>query len=127
MYMQADRMASQGDSKATDKYKAALENYIKSLDIRPSDKDAKWNVQLTQKRIKQVQQQQNDKNSKNDKNVEPSEFAKKMKAKADEEVAKRNYKGAAQIMDDLMHKDQTAVPFGDYIKRLGDVNQINGK
>jgi Ca-activated chloride channel homolog len=59
-YMQADRMAAQGDNKATDKYKAALENYIKSLDIRPSDKDAKWNVQLLQKKMKQMQQQQQD-------------------------------------------------------------------
>jgi Ca-activated chloride channel homolog len=67
-YMQADRMASQGDNKAMDKYKAALENYIKSLDIRPSDKDAKWNVQLTQKKMKQMQQQQqNNKDNKQNK------------------------------------------------------------
>ena len=70
-YMQADRMASQGDNKAMDKYKAALENYIKSLDARPSDKDAKWNVQLVQKKIKQMQQQQQQqqqqKNKKDDK------------------------------------------------------------
>jgi tetratricopeptide (TPR) repeat protein len=126
-YMQADRMASQGDNKSMEKYKAALENYIKSLDVRPSDKDAKWNVQLVQKKIKQMQQQQNNKDNKNDKNVGPSEYARKMKAKADEEVAKRNYKGAGQIMDDLMRKDQTAAAFGDYIKRLGDVNQIYSK
>lgn len=67
-YMQADRMASQGDNKAMDKYKAALENYIKSLDSRPSDKDAQWNVQLVQKKIKQMQQQQQQqKNKKDDK------------------------------------------------------------
>ena len=67
-YMQADRMASQGDNKAMDKYKAALENYIKSLDIQPSDKDAKWNVQLTQKKMKQLQQQQqNNKDNKQNK------------------------------------------------------------
>jgi Ca-activated chloride channel family protein len=64
-YMKADRMASQGDNKAMDKYKAALEDYIKSLDIRPSDKDAKWNVQLVQKKMKQMQQQQQQNNKDN--------------------------------------------------------------
>jgi Ca-activated chloride channel family protein len=67
-YMQADRMASQGDNKAMDTYKAALENYIKSLDIRPSDKDTKWNVQLTQKKMKQMQQQQQQNNKDNKQN-----------------------------------------------------------
>jgi Ca-activated chloride channel homolog len=85
MYMQADRMAGQGDTKAMDKYKAALENYIKALDIKPSDKDAKWNVQLVQKKIKQLQQQQNQQqNDKDKKNQDKQDQKNQDKNKQDQ-------------------------------------------
>ena len=57
-FMEGDRLGAQNGQQAMEKYKAALENYIKSLDVRPSDRDAKWNVQLAQKKIKQMEQQQ---------------------------------------------------------------------
>lgn len=56
--MQGDQLAQSGDQKAMDKYKAARDSYIKSLDLRQSDRDAKWNLQLTQMKIKQLEQQQ---------------------------------------------------------------------
>jgi|WetSurMetagenome_2_1015567.scaffolds.fasta_scaffold00008_149 Ca-activated chloride channel homolog len=70
-FMEGERMSAQNGQQAMEKYKAALENYIKALDLRPSDKDAKWNVQLAQKKIRQMeqrqQQQQNDKDDKQNK------------------------------------------------------------
>jgi Ca-activated chloride channel family protein len=57
-FMEAERLDAQNGQQAMEKYKAALENYIKSLDVRPADRDAKWNVQLAQKKIKQMEQQQ---------------------------------------------------------------------
>jgi Ca-activated chloride channel homolog len=66
-YMQGERLSAQGKQEAMDTYKGALENYIKSLDLRPRDKDAKWNLQLTAAKIKEMQNQQNRQN-KNDKN-----------------------------------------------------------
>jgi Ca-activated chloride channel family protein len=76
-YMQADQMAAKGDNKAMDKYKAALENYIKSLDIKPSDKDSKWNVQLVQKKIKEMKQQQQQQNNKDNKQDKDNKDQKK--------------------------------------------------
>ncbi len=68
-YMQGEKLAAQGKQEAMDKYKAALGNYIKSLDIRPQDRDAKWNLQLASARIKEQQNQQNqNQQNKNDKN-----------------------------------------------------------
>ena len=57
-FMEGERLGAQNGQQAMEKYKAALENYIKSLDVRPADRDAKWNVQLAQKKIKQMEQQQ---------------------------------------------------------------------
>jgi flagellar biosynthesis GTPase FlhF len=58
LYMQGEQLSAQNNQQAMDKYKGALESYIKSLDAQPSDRDAKRNVQLVQKKIKQMQQQQ---------------------------------------------------------------------
>jgi Ca-activated chloride channel family protein len=67
-YKLGEELSSQGKQEAMEKYKEALENYIKSLDIKPSDRDAKWNLQLASARIKQMQNQQNKQQNKNDKN-----------------------------------------------------------
>ena len=64
-------MLMQGGGKGADeKYTSALQNYIAALDLRPDDKDAKWNIELTQRRIKLQQQQQKNQQdqNKNDKN-----------------------------------------------------------
>jgi len=67
-FMQGERLGAQNGQQAMEKYKAALENYIKSLDLRPSDRDTKWNVQLAQKKIKQMEQQQQQNNKDNKQN-----------------------------------------------------------
>ncbi len=66
LYRQGEKMMMSGGQGAQEKFKAALENYIKALDIRPNDRDAKWNVQLTQARLEQLknQQQNQDKDQK---------------------------------------------------------------
>ena len=57
-HTQGDQLAPTGNPQAMEKYKAARDNYIKSLDLRPHDKDAKWNLQLTQLKIKELEKQQ---------------------------------------------------------------------
>lgn len=66
LFSKAQQMEQSGDQGATDKYKAALENYIQSLDLRPEDKDAKWNLQLAHQKVKQMQQQQQQQNQNKD-------------------------------------------------------------
>lgn len=71
-FMQGEQLGAQGKQEAMDKYKSALENYIKALDCSPRDRDAKWNLQLTSAKIKEMQNQQQKQNkndqNKNDKN-----------------------------------------------------------
>jgi len=73
-FRQAQQMADTGNQEGSmEVYKSALENYAKALDMRPNDKDTKWNAQVTAGRIKDLQKQQqnqkkNNKNNKNDKN-----------------------------------------------------------
>lgn len=58
LFMQGEQLYRAGNQQAMEKFTAARESYIEALDKRPSDRDAKWNLQLTQARIKQLKQQQ---------------------------------------------------------------------
>lgn len=64
--IQGDQMAQTGNQQAMEKYKAARNSYIKSLDLRSHDKDAKWNLQLTQMKIKELEKQQQQQQQKQD-------------------------------------------------------------
>ncbi len=74
LFRQGEQLQSSDNASAKEKYQEALKHYIQALDLKSSDKDTKWNLQLTHNRIKQVEQQQqqqqqqnkNDKNNKND-------------------------------------------------------------
>ncbi|NLE00245.1 MAG: tetratricopeptide repeat protein [Fibrobacter sp.] len=72
LFKNAEQLQQQGDPSAQEKFKAALQQYIQSLDINPDDMDAKWNLQLTHQKIKELeqqqQQQQNNKDNKDNKN-----------------------------------------------------------
>ena len=68
LFKEGDALMASGGQNAGEKYKAALEHYIASLDLRPADKDSKWNIELTQRRIAQQEQQQKQNQDKQDKN-----------------------------------------------------------
>jgi tetratricopeptide (TPR) repeat protein len=58
LFREGTQMYQQGPQQALEKFKSAYEHYIKSLEIRPSDTDTKWNLQLTHQVMKQLEQQQ---------------------------------------------------------------------
>ena len=55
---------------------------------------------------------------------EPSEAAKAAKARADAAVKQRQYKQALDIMEDSLKSDSTTQYYGDYIKRLQEINGV---
>ena len=58
LFRKGEMLQRQGDMKAQEQYKSALDHYIQSLNLRPNDFDSKWNLQLAYQRIKQMEQQQ---------------------------------------------------------------------
>ena len=83
--MQGDQMAQSGNPQTMEKYKAARDNYIKSLDLKPHDKDAKWNLQLTQMKIKELEKQQQQKQDNKDQNKQDQD-----KQKQDQQQDKKD-------------------------------------
>ncbi|MDX1419588.1 MAG: tetratricopeptide repeat protein [Rubricoccaceae bacterium] len=55
---------------------------------------------------------------------EPSDAARRLKARADALVAQRQYRDAYDLMNDGMARDSTVAAYAGYIQRLGDIVQI---
>jgi Ca-activated chloride channel homolog len=106
-FMEGERLGAQNGQQAMEKYKAALENYIKSLDVRPSDRDAKWNVQLAQKKIKQMeQQQQKQQNNKDNKQNKDNKDNKQNKDNKDQNKQDQNQQNQDKKNQDKQNQKQ---------------------
>ena len=108
-----------------EKYQEAVEAYKKALDIDPEDQAAKHNLELVRARLKEMadkqQQQQQDQQQKK---IEPSEYAKQLKAQAEIMVAQRFYQRAYNMMIQGLQADETVAAFQDFIQRIKDVVDI---
>ncbi len=77
MYKQGEQMMASGGQGAMEKFKAAKDSYIKALDARPGDEDAKWNLQLTQLVLDQLEKQQQEQQQNNENKDQNQENDKK--------------------------------------------------
>jgi tetratricopeptide (TPR) repeat protein len=103
-FKEGDMLMQSGGQGASEKYKSALQNYIAALDLRPSDKDAKWNIELTQRRIKQQEQQQKNQD-KQDKNKDKQD-KKQDQNKQNQNQDKNNKQDKDKNQNDQNNKDR---------------------
>lgn len=96
----------------------ALTQFKQSLKSDPSNAGARYNYELL-KKIMDEQQQQDDKNK--DKDIEPSEYAKKLKAQADQLAAQNMFGQALNIMQMGLKEDETVAAYNEFITKLNDV------
>lgn len=100
------------------KINEAIRAYKESLKLNPDDIDAKYNLSYALKLSKQKHSpSSSDPNS-------PSEYAKNLKAKADELITKYRYKEAYELMIEGLKIDPTVSFYKDFIKRTKDVVEI---
>jgi tetratricopeptide (TPR) repeat protein len=105
-----------------EKLEEALQYFKQALKAAPENEEARYNYEVVKKKLdkKEADKKKKEQNDKN-KNQEPSEFAKKLKAKADALVAQRLYKEAYDLMIDGLKKDPTVGSFQKFIDRTKDV------
>ncbi len=101
--MQGDRLMQMGDQQAMEKYKTARDNYIKSLDLKPHDRDAKWNLQITQEKIKQLEQQQKNKDNQDQQNKDQQN---KQDQKKDQQQNKNDKQDQQKQQKEQQDKEQ---------------------
>lgn len=108
LFKEGDQLMQSGGQGADEKYKAALQHYISALDLKPNDRDAKYNLELTQRRIKLQQQQQKqqdqNKNNQNNKDQNKKDQNKQDQNKKDQNNKDQNKKD--QNKQDQNKKDQ---------------------
>jgi len=112
------------------KLQQCIQAYKKSLELNSNDFEAKYNLELARAKLKEMskkqkQQQNGQKQNQQRQKIEPSEFAKQLKARAEELVAKQQYARAFQLMSDGLKKDKTVAAFQSFINRIKDVVDIS--
>jgi hypothetical protein len=70
LFRQGEQMLQGGGQDAMEKFKGALGEYAKALDLQPKARDAKWNLQLAHGIVKQLEKQQQNQDKNDDKKDE---------------------------------------------------------
>lgn len=104
-------------NKQQNKLEEALSDFKAALKSNAGNEDARYNYELLKKIISEQEQQDQNK----DEDIEPSEYAKKLKAQADK-LAKQNlFDQALGIMQKGLEEDETVAAYNSFIAKLNDV------
>jgi hypothetical protein len=110
------------------KSEQALNLFKQAIKADPTNEEARYNYEMLKKKLdakkKEEEKKNKDKNDKN-KKQEPSEFAKKLKAQADQLVVQRQYKSAYDLMMEGLKKDETVSTYQKFIDRIKVVDGID--
>lgn len=106
----------------------ALNHFKEAIKSDLTNKDARYNYELLKKKVEEKKKKnQQDKNNSNDKKPEPTEFAKRIKAQADQLAAQYKFADALRVLQNGAKQDNTVEPnYKDMMDRLGEVVEING-
>lgn len=108
----------------------ALQYFKEALKADHTNEMARYNYEVAWRRLNNKQnpdeqQQEEQEEDKEEEKIEPSEWAKQQKAKADALVQRYRYGDALQLMEKSYEKDTTIAAYGDFIRRLSDVVDID--
>lgn len=100
---------------------SALALYRQALIADEQYADARFNYEYVKRRMAERQQQSSSASDP----IEPSEFARQLKRRADEMAKNRRYDDAYRLMQEGLQQDSTVAAFQSFITRLSDVAQID--
>ena len=104
-------------NKQQDKHKEALSDFKSSLKSNPQNEEARYNYELLKKMMDEQEQQQQNEND----DIEPSEYAKRLKAQADNMVKQNLFDQAMSLMQKGLQEDETVAAYNSFISKLNDV------
>ena len=108
-------------------YQKAVDGFRRALLENPDDPAAKHNLELAQTALKQQQkeeQEQQQDQEQDQERIEPSEYAKQLKARAELLVGQRFYRQGYDLMQAGLQQDETVAAFNDFIGRIDKVLKI---
>ncbi len=136
MYLQYSSMVESPEQKSqaeynigtvlseSEQWKPALQHLRNALKYNPNDTEAKHNFEraLIESQNEDGEEQQQNQ----DQELEPpTEYAKAMKARAEELVSQKQYQQAYELMIQALQVDQTVQNYNQFINRIGAVSEID--
>lgn len=91
-------------------WEAAIKSYQNAVALDKQDADAAFNLAFAKNAVEQIKLMR--------------QMALLARASADQEVKRRNYHGAREIMESLVQQNIAAKPFEDFAKKLKDIDEI---
>ncbi len=101
----------------------SIDAYKKALRSNPANEDARYNLAYAQYLLPNAPK--NDQQKKDNKQIVPTEFAKKLKVKADSLNRDYEFYNSDQVMDYGLRVDSTVKKFNDYIQRIKSINNLD--
>jgi len=110
-----------------DKYEEALQSFRRALIKNPDNEVARYNYEMLARWLEKNkdQQDQDQQDEEGDDQLQPSNYAKRMKAQADQMVDQFNFGEALNIMNRALEIDETVAYYQEFINNLIDVNEIS--
>lgn len=100
-------------------YGKAIEAYKKSLRNNPADEQSRYNLAYARKMQEQKQDDEDNKNQ-----PPPSEYAKRMKKKADGLLESYDFEEALQVLESALDKDPTVANYKEFMDKIESVIEI---
>lgn len=137
MYLQYGSMVDSPEEKSQAEYnigtvlseaqqwKPAVQHLRNALTYNSTDSEARHNFEralIESQKEEEEEQQQQDQDQEQE---PPSEYAKAMKARAEELVSQKKYQEAFDLMMQALQVDQTVQNYNQFINRIGAVNEID--
>jgi hypothetical protein len=96
--------------KLEESWKEAIKQYEHAVTLDKADPDATFNLAFVKHAVEQVKLMR--------------EAALRARATADQEVRRRNYHRALEIMEQLLQQNIAAKPFEEFTKKLKNIDDI---
>ncbi|EON75962.1 tetratricopeptide repeat domain protein [Lunatimonas lonarensis] len=108
-------------------YKEALTYFKTALLKNPENEAARYNYELLSRWLAENEEEEKQQQDQEDQEkLEPSNYAKRMKAQADSFVDQFRFGEALQTMKKALEIDETVRYYEGFINNLNDINEIDG-
>jgi hypothetical protein len=105
------------------KMEEALANFKASIKADKDNIDAKYNYEMLKKKLDEEKRKEEEKEKNRPK--EPSAYAKRLKAQADNLLTQFRFGEAESLMTEGAKKDQSVLYYEDYMNRIREIVTIN--
>ncbi len=107
------------------KYQEALESFKTALLKNPANEYARYNYELLSRWLENNEEDKEQDKSENEDQMQPSNYAKRMKAQADALVDQFQFSQALDLMNSALEIDETVSYYEEFMKNLSEIKEID--